>query len=299
MVHRNPGDDSTLAPMEAPFGVARDWVRAECGAGEEAFTRVVIGDLKPDVLQQLAADEAGGHLCSELAHLYHYYLHGEGGNRAGAGAGAAGGLLPNGEPLPDIALQRSADSHLVWRRRLVEVEDDMETRMLRAQRAELPFTLAVADKGTVSGVLYYFPYENDAESVPLENPLSCTKPSPSPFKHGPAGAPSQAAALGRTQGPGAGVTQFGPRTTQAAGAVASDGDLSDEEDPGPALQAPIFEAFWQGRLIPGARIDTLPFIESIRQKRTAQAKDSVPDEAFARLRGALFFGPAFRVTRNK
>ena len=25
--------------------------------------------------------------------------------------------------------------------------------------------------------------------------------------------------------------------------------------------APIFETFWQGRLIPGARIDTLPFIE--------------------------------------
>ncbi len=25
--------------------------------------------------------------------------------------------------------------------------------------------------------------------------------------------------------------------------------------------APIFETFWQGRLIPGARIDTVPFIE--------------------------------------
>ena len=36
--------------------------------------------------------------------------------------------------------------------------------------------------------------------------------------------------------------------------------------------APIFEAFWQGRLIPGARIDTLPFIEAVRQKRSAQAK---------------------------
>lgn len=111
---------------------------------------------------------------------------------------------------------------------------------------------------------------------------------------------------------------------------------------------PIFEAFWQGRLIPGARIDTLPFMEAVRQKRTAQTKvgpsqlstppgsccssllsgkpgiasaaasyikliplpsystptrcpvqDILPDEAFRRLRGALFFGPAFRVTRNK
>lgn len=24
---------------------------------------------------------------------------------------------------------------------------------------------------------------------------------------------------------------------------------------------PMFEAFWQGRLIPGARIDSLPFVE--------------------------------------
>lgn len=52
---------------------------------------------------------------------------------------------------------------------------------------------------------------------------------------------------------------------------------------------------FQGRLIPGASIDTLPFIEAVRQKRTAQAKDMIPDEAFRRLRGALFFGPAFKV----
>ena len=28
-------------------------------------------------------------------------------------------------------------------------------------------------------------------------------------------------------------------------------------------------------------------------------QDTIPDEAFGRLRGTLFFGPAFRVTRNK
>lgn len=27
---------------------------------------------------------------------------------------------------------------------------------------------------------------------------------------------------------------------------------------------PMFEAFWQGRLIPGARIDSLPFVEVSR-----------------------------------
>lgn len=73
MVHRNPADPSTLAPMEQPFAVARSWVAGEREAedGDDAggsgagpsFTRVVIGDLKPDVLRQIMDDEAGTHIC--------------------------------------------------------------------------------------------------------------------------------------------------------------------------------------------------------------------------------------------
>ncbi len=40
------------------------------------------------------------------------------------------------------------DSRVVWRQRLAEVEDDMETKLLRAQQAELPFTLQVPDKAS-------------------------------------------------------------------------------------------------------------------------------------------------------
>ncbi|PRW58303.1 Structural maintenance of chromosomes flexible hinge domain-containing 1 [Chlorella sorokiniana] len=309
MVHRNPGDPSTLTAMEQPFSMARAWVAAEgepdggalgdalggdgtAGTGP-SFTRVVIGDLKPDVLRQIMDGEQGGHVCQELAHLYHYYLHGEQGNRDGGGKKER---LPNGEPFPEILLRYQVDSRTVWQRRLAEVDDDMETRLLRAQQAELPFTLQVPDKGTVSGVLYYFPFQNDAETVPVENPLTSAKPVTSPFR--PGGATQRPVG---TQLPRA--TQAPPRATQLGGG--GGGGLAameeDEEDEGPdAWQtAPIFEAFWQGRLIPGARIDTLPFVEAVRQKRTAQAKDVIPDEAFRRLRGALFFGPAFRVTRNK
>ena len=180
MVHRNPGDTSTLAPMEVPFSTTRAWVAAEqgeddSGAGSGSFTRVVIGDLKPDVLRQLMDDEEGTrigqvsvggcnarplspppprrttsrslHVCAqELAHLYHYYLHGEQGNREGSGGGAREGRLPNGEAFPDIVLQYQVDASTVWRKRLAEVEDDLETRLLRAQRAELHFTLQAPDK---------------------------------------------------------------------------------------------------------------------------------------------------------
>ncbi len=74
MVHRNPCDPSTLAPMERPFAVARSWLAGE-GEPEDSeeagsssgtgasFTRVVIGDLKLDVLRQIMDDEAGTHIC--------------------------------------------------------------------------------------------------------------------------------------------------------------------------------------------------------------------------------------------
>lgn len=50
--------------------------------------------------------------------------------------------------------------------------------------------------------------------------------------------------------------------------------------------APLFEAFWQGRLIPGACVPSLPFVDAVRTKRTAAAKDVLPDEVFGRIRCA-------------
>lgn len=40
-------------------------------------------------------------------------------------------------------------------------------------------------------------------------------------------------------------------------------------------------------------------LQAIRIKRSSATRDALPDEAFMRLRGSLFFGPAFLVTRNK
>jgi hypothetical protein len=55
----------------------------------------------------------------------------------------------------------------------------------------------------------------------------------------------------------------------------------------------------QGRLVPGTSVASLPFIDTIRSKATTVGKDALPDECFARLRGALFLGPSWTVTRNK
>lgn len=72
MVHRAPGDSNSLSAVEKRFGaVAEGWVGEETAAGaaqavpdeQSSFTRVVIGDLKREVLQQVVEDEGGGGIC--------------------------------------------------------------------------------------------------------------------------------------------------------------------------------------------------------------------------------------------
>lgn len=88
-------------------------------------------------------------VCRELAHLYHYYLHGPQGNLPSTSSGPrrAAGLLPSGEPAPEVVVEFTCGSRLLWRRSLAEVEDDMESMYLRAQRAKLEFSVNVPGKG--------------------------------------------------------------------------------------------------------------------------------------------------------
>ena len=40
---------------------------------------------------------------------------------------------------------------------------------IQAQKAEFKFSLDIAGKGQVEGVLWYFPFENETESLPIED----------------------------------------------------------------------------------------------------------------------------------
>ena len=74
MTHRAPGDVSTLSAHERRFAaVAERWVRDEAGGGSPdaaaaaaaaaSFTRVIIGDLKREVLAQISDDDGGASVC--------------------------------------------------------------------------------------------------------------------------------------------------------------------------------------------------------------------------------------------
>lgn len=77
---RMVGDEAAAAPQS----IMQKWIQgeAECGrsgGGDDSFTRVTVATLKPDVLKLFTVEE-GGNITRELAHMYHYYLHGASGN---------------------------------------------------------------------------------------------------------------------------------------------------------------------------------------------------------------------------
>lgn len=105
-------------------------------------------------------------------------------------------------------------------------------------------------QGQVAGVLYYFPYENDHETVPTEPSAVFKTREDSPFAvAGRVGGPTQ---RGPSQMPPR-ATQAGARPTQAGRAVQHVGGGQpdpgqDEEDEDGLLSwqtYPVFEAFWQ------------------------------------------------------
>lgn len=215
LVHRMPGDATTLSPIETQFPVAQQWVAAEQqhplsqeervadsqqthpSAECHSFTRVIVADLKPEVLQQITDTDRYEQVCRDLAHLYHYYLHGQYGNVAsdnGKAEAAApqpaaakrgkrksrsppgdalqpvqkkSSMLPSGQAIPSIIIEHHAEGAQVWEANLADVNDDTESLYLQAQQAQLPFTLTVPDHGTVHGVLWYFPFQNDQETLPM------------------------------------------------------------------------------------------------------------------------------------
>ncbi|GIL94923.1 hypothetical protein Vretimale_1033 [Volvox reticuliferus] len=321
LVHREPGDDSTLTQEETQFALPRMWLVEE--PTFPSFTRVTIADLRPDVLNLVRDSESGAVVCRDLAHLYHYYLHGPAGNLDNSTVtasrdSAAPGVLPGGETKPIIAVEYMEGLRQLWQRDLAEVDDDLESRYVRSAKAKMEFELDVPGKGIVEGVLWYFPFMDGAETVPRElgaaaygsgsaaggGPGVLTQfmqELPTQLSlHGAAALATQLARVGRS---GASGTQPGQLPEQMQRALADMLLEEDQEESQVCTQGhvPMFETFWQGRLIPGSGLDSLPFIEALRTKLrgSSSGKDYLPDDVFGRIRGALFFGPAWRVTRNK
>uniref|UniRef100_A0A3B4YKE3 Structural maintenance of chromosomes flexible hinge domain containing 1 n=1 Tax=Seriola lalandi dorsalis TaxID=1841481 RepID=A0A3B4YKE3_SERLL len=235
--NRKPGDSSHVRENDQRF--LHELISEE--PGKQSFTAVVITGIKSEHITFLKEDFAKW--TRELAHIYHYYIHGVNGNDMSRKS-------TNSDHLPKIDIQvtlREKSNRCPRVMNLREVDDDMQTLYINATADMFEFKATTGqDRGTVEGLIRYHPFLYDRETFPPD-----------------------------------------PYVVQAP--------ANDEDESGVQHQArgkrPIFECFWNGRLIPYAKIDEFQWC--------TQKGNDVPDECYSRFSGVLFTDDRFQVTTNK
>ncbi|KAM6086921.1 structural maintenance of chromosomes flexible hinge domain-containing protein 1 isoform 2-T2 [Chlamydotis macqueenii] len=210
---------------------------------KESFTAVVITGVQPDHMQYL---KNYFHLWTrQLAHIYHYYIHGPKGNETNA---ATKDISPfNNIDIQISMFEKGKVPKIV---NLREIKDDMQTLYINTAADNFEFKAHVEGEGVVEGVIRYHPFLYDKETYP-DDPCFPSK-------------------------------------------------LSDDDDDdciivekGARGKRPIFECFWNGRLIPYTTVEDFDWCAPPKKRGLA------PIECYNRISGALFTNDKFQVSTNK
>ncbi|XP_037553247.1 structural maintenance of chromosomes flexible hinge domain-containing protein 1, partial [Nematolebias whitei] len=157
ILNRKPGDSSHITDNER---FLHDVIAEE--PEKESFTAVVITGVCTEhinFLKQHFDDWA-----RELAHIYHYYIHGVNGNCSSSGSQRSDEL-----PKIDIVVTLQEKTPKISRvMNLREVEDDMQTLYINTAVNTFEFRATTSDNGTVEGVLRYHPFLYDKETYPKD-----------------------------------------------------------------------------------------------------------------------------------
>jgi len=214
---------------------------------DSSFTHVVITNIDPK--HTLFLRHNLQYLCKQLAHIYHYYLHGPMGN---INSELDGMRLASPFRHMDIQLIVKEKGNTLQKISLRDINDDLESLFLKSTSSLFEFIAQVEGMGKVEGVLRYHPFLYDKETFPDVQALDST--------------------------------------------VSSNQTIAEAQPPdtrGPRGDKPIFECFWNGRLIPYTKIDSLDWC--IPPKK----KTNVKQECYYRISGALFTDDSFQVSTNK
>ncbi|KAM4544117.1 structural maintenance of chromosomes flexible hinge domain-containing protein 1-like [Fundulus diaphanus] len=157
ILNRKPGDFSHITNNEA---FLRGIIKEE--TTKDSFTAVVITGLSPKHTNYLK--EGFDECTRQLAHIYHYYIHGVDGNcktdnsqRSDAG--------PRIDILATLVEKPPKNPHLV---NLRKVEDDMQTKYINSAVDTFKFKATTPDGGLVEGVIRYHPFLYDRETYPQD-----------------------------------------------------------------------------------------------------------------------------------
>ncbi|XP_050970942.1 structural maintenance of chromosomes flexible hinge domain-containing protein 1 isoform X1 [Labeo rohita] len=237
--NRKPGDYSHVESEEQ---FLQSIVTEEYG--KESFTAVVITGIQQEHVTYLKQNF--NLWTRELAHTYHYYIHGVDGNDKKIGR--------KNDHVSNIDIKislfdRSPRVPLLMNLR--EVDNDMQTLYINSCVSTFEFKATGAGDSLVEGLIRYHPFLYDRETYPLD-----------PY-------------------------------------AASAGPLEDEDEDCIIVNSeargkrPIFECFWNGRLIP---YTTLSEFEWCAKPKKSGA---VPLECYNRISGVLFANDRFQVSTNK
>ncbi|XP_067146775.1 structural maintenance of chromosomes flexible hinge domain-containing protein 1 isoform X2 [Apteryx mantelli] len=211
---------------------------------KESFTAVVITGVQPDHMQYL---KNYFHLWTrQLAHIYHYYIHGPKGNETNA-------VVKDVGPFNNIDIQISMfeKGKVPKIVNLREIKDDMQTLYINTAADSFEFKAHVEGEGIVEGIIRYHPFLYDKETYP-DDPCFPSK--------------------------------------------LNDDDDDDDcfiVEKGARGKRPIFECFWNGRLIPYTTVEDFDWCAPPKKRGLA------PIECYNRISGALFTNDKFQVSTNK
>ncbi|XP_021120852.1 structural maintenance of chromosomes flexible hinge domain-containing protein 1 isoform X2 [Heterocephalus glaber] len=210
---------------------------------KDSFTAVVITGVQPEHIQYL---KNYFHLWTrQLAHIYHYYIHGPKGNEIHTSKEV--------EPFNNIDIEISMfeKGKAPKNVNLREIQDDMQTLYINTASDSFEFKAHVEGDGVVEGIIRYHPFLYDRETYP-DDPCF-----PSRLK-----------------------------------------DDDDDDDcfileKAARGKRPIFECFWNGRLIPYTSVEDFDWCTPPKKRGLA------PIECYNRISGALFTNDKFQVSTNK
>uniref|UniRef100_A0A8C9W890 Structural maintenance of chromosomes flexible hinge domain containing 1 n=1 Tax=Scleropages formosus TaxID=113540 RepID=A0A8C9W890_SCLFO len=236
--NRQPGDSSHISMEEERF--LHGFIREELL--KEHFTAVVVTGVQQEHIAFLRSDFYTW--TRELAHVYHYYIHGAHGNDRKS--------TYHDPKMTKINIQvcLMERSKLPRMLNLREVTDDMQTLYINSAVDTFEFRAHVGGDGVVEGTIRYHPFLYDRETYP-EDPYVIT-------------------------------SGFGHDDDECV--------VVSHEGRG---KRPVFECYWNGRLIPYTTISEFEWC--------AWPKKScpLPVECFSRISGVLFANDHFQVSTNK
>ncbi|OCT76683.1 structural maintenance of chromosomes flexible hinge domain-containing protein 1 [Xenopus laevis] len=207
------------------------------------FTAVVITGVQSVHVQFL---KNYYHLWSrQLAHIYHYYIHGPRGNVLNKSKISAQALT--NLDIEISMFERGKSPKIVSLR---ELRDDMQTLYINTTADTFEFKALVEGEGVVEGVIRYHPFLYDQETYP-EDPYASSRNND-----------------------------------------ADDDDcfIIEKEARG---KRPIFECFWNGRLIPYTTVEDFDWCAPPKKRGLC------PPECYNRISGVLFTNDRFEVSTNK